>query len=189
MAESGLTKNTLATALKQLMTEKPFEKISVSDICDRCGMNRKSFYYHFHDKYDLVNWIFTTDFLETMDFSAEKGGWQLLLESCERLYEEGAFYRDALQIKGQNSFHDYVLETVSPIVFHLVRDLYQDDEIADFFVSFFGDAFLTAIMRWLSEETRMTPEEFVRDLRAACRGISRKILMDEGEFASPGETV
>ena len=58
MADSNITKNALATSLKKLMREKPFEKISVSDICDDCGMNRKSFYYHFKDKYDLVNWIF-----------------------------------------------------------------------------------------------------------------------------------
>ena len=45
-------------ALKGLMAEMPFEKINVSQICERCGMNRKSFYYHFKDKYDLVNWIF-----------------------------------------------------------------------------------------------------------------------------------
>lgn len=30
----------------------------------KCGMNRKSFYYHFCDKYDLVNWIFDTEFSE-----------------------------------------------------------------------------------------------------------------------------
>lgn len=44
--------------MKKLMEKKPFSKISVGDICEDCGMNRKSFYYHFRDKYDLVNWIF-----------------------------------------------------------------------------------------------------------------------------------
>ena len=50
MADSNITKNALAASLKNLMREKPFEKISVSDICEACGMNRKSFYYHFKDK-------------------------------------------------------------------------------------------------------------------------------------------
>lgn len=53
----------LATAMKQLMAKEPFSKISVGDICQVCQMNRKSFYYHFRDKYDLVNWIFQTEFL------------------------------------------------------------------------------------------------------------------------------
>lgn len=64
MADSNITKQALAGALKELIEEQSFEKISVSDICEGCGMNRKSFYYHFKDKYDLVNWIFDTEFVE-----------------------------------------------------------------------------------------------------------------------------
>lgn len=54
-ADSNLTKRALAAAMKELMEQMPFSKISVSDIAEQCGMNRKSFYYHFKDKYDLVN--------------------------------------------------------------------------------------------------------------------------------------
>ena len=43
MADSNLTKQAMATALKELMETEDFEKISVSDICERCHMNRKSF--------------------------------------------------------------------------------------------------------------------------------------------------
>lgn len=46
------------------MAEQPFDKINVAQICQRCNMSRKSFYYHFKDKYDLVNWIFDTEFME-----------------------------------------------------------------------------------------------------------------------------
>lgn len=46
MADSNITKNALASSLKLLMTQKPFSKINVNDICEGCGMNRKSFYYH-----------------------------------------------------------------------------------------------------------------------------------------------
>lgn len=57
IAERNTTKNVLAAALKEVMAEKPLEKIGIGEICERCGMNRKSSYYHFKDKYDLVNWI------------------------------------------------------------------------------------------------------------------------------------
>ena len=55
MADSNITKKALASALKDLMTRIPYAKISVGDICELCQMNRKSFYYHFKDKEDLVN--------------------------------------------------------------------------------------------------------------------------------------
>ena len=63
MADSNITKRALASALRELMQEVPFDKIQVTHICERCDMNRKSFYYHFMDKYDLVNWIFDTEFI------------------------------------------------------------------------------------------------------------------------------
>ena len=62
MPDSLITKRALASSLKELMKTQPLTKISVGDICEKCGMNRKSFYYHFCDKYDLVNWIFDTEF-------------------------------------------------------------------------------------------------------------------------------
>ena len=64
MADSNITKSALASALKELMETTPFAKITVSDICAKCNMNRKSFYYHFRDKYDLVSWIFRYEFLD-----------------------------------------------------------------------------------------------------------------------------
>ena len=48
------TKKALAAALKELMTKKPLSKITVSDIISVCGVNRKTFYYHFQDIYDLL---------------------------------------------------------------------------------------------------------------------------------------
>ena len=58
MADSNITKRALAAALRELMEQMPFDKIQVGQICEICNMNRKSFYYHFKDKYDLINWIF-----------------------------------------------------------------------------------------------------------------------------------
>ena len=70
MPYSNATKQAFADALRKLLEQKPFAKISVSHICEECGMNRKSFYYHFKDKYDLVNWIFDTEI--TKIFSEEE---------------------------------------------------------------------------------------------------------------------
>ena len=78
MADSNITKRALASALKELMNEKLFARISVSDICTRCDMNRKSFYYHFKDKYDLVNWIYNTEFLAVVRHKNYESGWNLL---------------------------------------------------------------------------------------------------------------
>jgi len=103
MAYSNITKTAMAEAMKKLMNEKPFSKISVGDICEWCGMNRKTFYYHFKDKYDLVNWIFQTEFLEMLRVQNYNSGWELLSDICKYLYSERGFYTNALQVEGQNS--------------------------------------------------------------------------------------
>lgn len=51
------TKNTLALSLKKLMAKKPLSKITVSEIVNDSGLNRKTFYYHFIDIYDLLKWM------------------------------------------------------------------------------------------------------------------------------------
>lgn len=52
------TKRALAESFKKLLGKKSFDKITVKDIVEDCGVNRQTFYYHFHDVYDLIEWIF-----------------------------------------------------------------------------------------------------------------------------------
>ena len=92
MSDSNITKKALVNALKELMEEKAFEKISVKDICEKCTMNRKSFYYHFKDKYDLVNWIFDTEFLSIAHKTPDPGIWDFLNDICPFFYENRDFY-------------------------------------------------------------------------------------------------
>ena len=179
MADSNVTKHALASVLKQLMMEKPFDKISVSDICDGCGMNRKSFYYNFKDKYDLEEWIFKTDIVETMDFAGYDKGWDLLLDLCGKFYEERDFYRAAFKIEGQNGFKDYVLHTLEPIAKYFMQGNGYRVEADEFALTFFGDAFLTAVMRWLREGMVLEPEAFVNKIRSASVGLAEIVIEDE----------
>lgn len=55
------TKDALASALRQMMTVKPIDKVTVKDIVEICGVNRQTFYYHFDDVDDLLEWVFEQD--------------------------------------------------------------------------------------------------------------------------------
>ncbi len=52
---ADLTKKAIAEGLKELCHHKDFNKISVRDITEQCGLNRQTFYYHFQDKYELLD--------------------------------------------------------------------------------------------------------------------------------------
>ena len=69
---SQITKNALATALKKLLSKKELSKITISNITEECGVNRQTFYYHFKDIYDLLEWIFTNEVIEEIDNEIEE---------------------------------------------------------------------------------------------------------------------
>ncbi len=164
MADSNITKRALAASLKELMEEEPFDKIQVAQICERCGMNRKSFYYHFKDKYDLLNWIFDVEIISFVQSynELEKLPQRVdaLQDLCDYLYENRNFYRKALQVEGQNSFKEHFTEFCAQIIKARLIYLF-DSEIDDFTVDFFADACTLAAERWLKDPDCMPPEELV----------------------------
>ena len=169
MADSNLTKRALANALKELMGEKNFSKISVSDICERCNMNRKSFYYHFRDKYDLVNWIFDTEFIAVIYQQYPGVSWDLFTALCTYFYENRSFYRKALSIKGQNSFSEHFYELLYTAFRARLREMAGTEKISDFQVNFFSDAATMTIKRWILDKNCMTVEECLEQLKACIR--------------------
>lgn len=60
------TKRTLAASLKKLMEKKALSKITVSEIVADCGVNRKTFYYHFEDIYALLKWMLEEEAIEVV---------------------------------------------------------------------------------------------------------------------------
>lgn len=169
MADSNITKRALAAALKQLMEEMPFEKINVANICEKCDMHRKSFYYHFKDKYDLVNWIFDTDFIALTVNQESKQSYhdrfEFIETVCRYFYDNRKFYRKALQIKGQNSFSDHFREYIQPLLRNRIANIWGNDEVDPFFVDFFTDATLCMMERWLLSKDCMTPDQFVAKIK------------------------
>lgn len=53
---SQITKRALAASLKNMLLKKPLNKITINDIAEDCVIIRMTFYYHFKDIYDLVEW-------------------------------------------------------------------------------------------------------------------------------------
>ena len=181
MPDSNLTKHALAQAMKDLMRTEPFSKISVGDICQICHMSRKSFYYHFRDKYDLVNWIFDSEFLQTLRPEDYRSGWALLADLCAYFYREQEFYRGALQITGQNSFREYFSQAIAPIMAFFAQDIFEGVEHKDFYVTFFSDAILISIIRWLTEGAQFPPEEYLGQLRHILVRLARHTIEQDDQ--------
>ena len=59
-----LTKRLIANSFKELMLQIPFEKITIKMITDHASVIRPTFYNHFHDKYELVEWIVNDEIID-----------------------------------------------------------------------------------------------------------------------------
>ena len=58
---SNITKRALAASLKKLLERAPLDKITIQDLVDDAEVSRKTFYYHFQDIYDLMEWCIVED--------------------------------------------------------------------------------------------------------------------------------
>lgn len=61
------TRKLLQSALLDLMQEKPFQSISVSDLTKRATLNRATFYLHYLDKFDLLAKTSRDTFIATIN--------------------------------------------------------------------------------------------------------------------------
>ena len=168
MPESNITKKMLSLTLKNLLKTKSLDKISVSDICEECGINRKTFYYHFKDKYDLINWIYYNEFIVLINAKHFEFGWDMVNEVCTYLYENRSFYRKTFYLDVQNSFTEYFAEFVSSILSEDVKTNYglnENDEDLKFYVTFYTDAFVMSIRKWIMSMDPIAPDHFVALLR------------------------
>ena len=106
---SNQSKNTidllLAESLKELSKARPIEKITIKEITDKAGVIRPTFYNHFQDKYELLEWIAVNELVEPADPLLANG---MLKESITfiltAMAAEKDFYKKAMMLEGQNSF-------------------------------------------------------------------------------------
>ena len=61
------TKLLMSEALKRLIKDRPFSKITVQDIVSECNINRNTFYYHFENNYDLLSFTYEQEVQNIVD--------------------------------------------------------------------------------------------------------------------------
>ncbi|MCD8363910.1 MAG: TetR/AcrR family transcriptional regulator C-terminal domain-containing protein [Lachnospiraceae bacterium] len=181
MSYSNITKQAYARALTELMQEVPFEKITVAQICEKFGMSRKSFYYHFKDKYDLVAWIFDENFIAIVK-KEPKDAWAFMELLCSYLYENRDFYRKVLTIEGQNSFSAHFEELLSPMIQNRLQTVWGSETIHPICIYFVADGLLCSIKRWLLGKDDIPAEEFVTILRGMVENISAVYASEASGF-------
>ena len=96
---SEITKRKIAYALKDLMQTIPFEKITISDISKKSNIHRQTFYYHFQDRYELLDYLLNmelvSNFVEDFSYSNME---DKFYEVFNTIYNDRKFYQNAVNI-------------------------------------------------------------------------------------------
>ena len=103
------TKRMFACELEAMMERLPLSKVRVADLCARCEVERRVFYYHFKDKYDLVAWMFEQD-RDAAAATCKPYTQEFYAEAHRLLWARRSFYRRAFEEDVQNSIERYLLQ-------------------------------------------------------------------------------
>ncbi|MDE6949868.1 MAG: TetR/AcrR family transcriptional regulator C-terminal domain-containing protein [Lachnospiraceae bacterium] len=123
MANANITKKELAESLKRLASGRLFEHVTVGDIVKECGVNRQTFYYHFSDKYELLDWIYYHETFLPLTADISFGNWdEKLYELLRIMRENKAFYMNTIKCS-DNFFEEYLLKMLTTLFETAVEDL------------------------------------------------------------------
>lgn len=120
------TKQKIARALRQLMSERPLSKITVQDLMESTQMKRQSFYYHFQDIYDVLSWICQQQLGEPLREDPDLDFEEWCLRLIRLLEEDRTFYRRVLVAGNPELVRDFCEGLVRP---RMGRLLFQVEDV------------------------------------------------------------
>ncbi len=100
------TEYRFAEALKEMMAEVPLDSISVTTLSKKCKVNRQTFYYHFHDIYDLLTLVFLNE--EMPEAERTKNIKELLVVVFNYYTKNRGFIDATLNSAGKELFEEFV---------------------------------------------------------------------------------
>ena len=150
-----ITKQMLAASLRKHLEKKPLSKITVSEIAADCGVNRKTFYYHFEDIYALFKWMLEQEAIEVVK------KFDLLIDYREAIQfvmdyvvtnkhiVNGAY--DAMCREGlKRFFYDDFIGIVKTYIDSVAAKdgIKADEDYKRFLCDFFTEAIASTILSW-----------------------------------------
>ncbi len=178
---SQVTKRALEQSLKNLLLKKPLSKITISDLTEDCGMNRMTFYYHFKDIYDLVEWSCLTDAKRALDEKKTYDTWQQgFLQILKAVQANKPFIMNVYHCVHREQVEIYLRPLVEDLILNVVNEeaggLNVRDEDKTFIVQAYSYIFIGIMLDWIKEDMKENPQEIVERLNKLIKGSIRASL-------------
>lgn len=180
-----LTQKAMAESLKRLLSQKTLDKITVKEITDDCGVKRQTFYYHFKDIYDLLEWTFLQEGEQFIDRDRICENWQdVYLEVFRYIEKNRNFTINAYNSVGREHLEHYLYRIVYQLIDRFLRQLDKTGRIKTedrhFICDFYKFGLVGIILEWLGTGMKEDPRVITEKL---ARLLQRHIEVDLLELA------
>ena len=162
MNKSERTKNALAKSLRKLIKKEPLGRITVTAIAENCNMNRQTFYYHFHDVYELIGWIYSQEIEKIFGEDASYEQWrESLLELFTFIQKNKDFVSKTIRAVDNDYALKYILGTARSIVEAVLEKDEQAKELSKtdrkLIVDFYAAGLVGTILTWIDGGVKEEP--------------------------------
>ena len=189
---SQMTKRALVASLKELLAEKPLDKITVTDLTEHCGVNRMTFYYHFKDIYDLVEWACIENATRALAGQKTYDTWQQgFLQIFEAVQANKPFIMNVYRSVSREHVESYLYKLTYDLLIGVVEERAQDLSVREcdreFIAHFYKYAFVGIMLDWIKGDMRADPKEIVDRLGVMLHGSIRAAL-ERAAVGQPPQT-
>ena len=172
---SQITKKAIEASLKNLLLKKPFDKITINDIAEDCGISRMTFYYHFKDIYDLVEWACEEDAKKILEGKDDDKTWtQGFLNLFEEVLKNKPFILNVYRSVGREQVENYLYEIVYDLLLNVIEEKAQGmtvrDEDKEFIADFYKYAFVGLMLDWVKNGMKEDPHKIVKKVEFLLSG-------------------
>ncbi len=172
---SQITKRALEQSLKNLLQQKPLSKITISDITEDCGISRMTFYYHFKDIYDLVEWACAEDAARALQNKKTYDTWQQgFVQIFHAVRENKVFVMSVYRCVNREQVEKYLVPLTDQLIMGVITERAAGMTVREadqqFIAQVYSYAFVGIMLDWIRDDMRADPEELVNRLAMVIHG-------------------
>ena len=178
---SQITKRALENSLKNLLLQKPLHKITIADIANDCGISRMTFYYHFKDIYDLIEWICNEETARAIQGNKTYETWQQgFLQTFQMVLDNKPFILNVYRSIRKEIIEDYFYTITFDLLMGVVEEkavgMSVTESDKEFIANFYSFAFVGLLLDWIKRDMRDDPKVIIDQVSTLIHGdISRAL--------------
>lgn len=166
---SQITKRALEASLKNVLRTKPLNKITINDLAEDCGINRMTFYYHFKDIYDLVEWSCLEDARKALEKNKTHDTWQEgLLSIFEAVRENKPFIMNVYRCIDHEQAEKYLKPLTDNLIMGVINEqsagITVREEDKEFIARVYSYVFIGIMLDWIKDDMKADPKLIVDKL-------------------------